>query len=154
MEKENSPELTRRNFITKFVMSGGLIAGAVLLLRNSLSFIFPKIEPPPLRKLLIGKVGDLQPGQAQEIPFGESTLFLINTKDGYKVFSSVCTHLGCKINWESYRSRFFCPCHKGIFNESGEVVEGPPPRPLDEFKVEIDKNLIYMWIEEKRGGLS
>ncbi|HMN17384.1 MAG TPA: Rieske (2Fe-2S) protein [Ignavibacteriaceae bacterium] len=148
-EKEIPQSKSRRKFLSRFLMSGGLLASSVLLLRHGIDYIFPSMDAPPLRKMLIGRVEDLKIGEAKEVHVGESILYLVKNEDGYKVFSSVCTHLGCKVNWESYRNRFYCPCHKGIFDSNGNVIEGPPPRPLDEFKVEVDKNLVYMWIEEK-----
>lgn len=148
-EKSDLPNQSRRNFLGKLFMSGGLLASSVLIIRHGIDYIFPSMESPPLKKMLIGRVDELKVGEAKEAQVGESTLYLIKNEEGYKVFSSVCTHLGCKVNWEVHRSRFYCPCHKGIFDAQGNVVEGPPTRPLDEFKVEVDKNLVYMWIEKK-----
>ena len=31
------------------------------------------------------------------------------------------------------RQRFICPCHGGVYGFNGEVVGGPPVRPLDRF---------------------
>jgi Rieske Fe-S protein len=153
MDKEdNQHSKSRRNFISKLLMGGGLFASSVILLKNGIDYLFPSIGNPPLRKLLVGRIGDIKIGEAKEVQIGESTLYLIKNEEGFQVFSSVCTHLGCKVNWEPYRKRFYCPCHKGIFDSKGNVVEGPPPRPLDEFKVEVEDNLIYMWIEEKSKG--
>jgi len=150
--KDNAPDKSRRDFITKLIMGGGLIASSGLLLRNGLDYLFPDSDAKPLRKLLVGRVDEIKTGEAKEFKIGNDSLFLIKNEEGYKVFSAVCTHLGCKINWEAHRNRFYCPCHKGIFDANGNVVEGPPPRALDEFKVEIDKNLVYMWIKDNRGG--
>ncbi|HEX6021627.1 MAG TPA: ubiquinol-cytochrome c reductase iron-sulfur subunit [Solirubrobacter sp.] len=49
------------------------------------------------------------------------------------VISSRCMHLGCPVRWTSAASRFICPCHGGVYGFSGEVVGGPPVRPLDRF---------------------
>lgn len=141
---------SRREFLGKLFMGGGLLASAVLLIRHGLAYIFPKMEPPIIRKLLVGRVGELAAGQAKEFQLGGQTLFLVNTENGYKVFSGICPHLGCKVKWESYNDRFFCPCHKGVFAADGDVLAGPPPRPLDEFRVEIEDPLIYMYIEQSR----
>jgi Rieske Fe-S protein len=147
--KDNPPDSSRRNFLTKLFMGGGLLGSSVLLIKYGINYIFPSMEEPPLRKLLVGRVDEIKTGEAKEFQVGEESLFLIKTEEGYKVFSSVCTHLGCKISWEAHRNRFYCPCHKGIFDAKGNVVEGPPPRPLDGYKVEVDKNLVYMWIADK-----
>jgi len=53
-------------------------------------------------------------------------------KDGadYVVLSTVCTHLGCGVNWLAAEKKFFCPCHNGEFNADGSVKAGPPRKPL------------------------
>ena len=44
--------------------------------------------------------------------------------------SAVCTHLGCNVRWRREESRFACPCHAGFYDPNGDVISGPPPRPL------------------------
>ena len=83
---------------------------------------------------------------------GGKPVFVVRLEEGYKVFSGVCTHLGCIVRWEENKSRFYCPCHQGIFNKQGEVTGGPPPRPLDEYQVELDNNLVFIKVEDKLEG--
>ncbi|MBE2317011.1 Rieske (2Fe-2S) protein [Solirubrobacter sp. CPCC 204708] len=47
--------------------------------------------------------------------------------------SSRCMHLGCPVRWTGAADRFICPCHGGVYGFNGEVVGGPPVRPLDRF---------------------
>jgi Rieske Fe-S protein len=59
------------------------------------------------------------------------TVFLV--WDGAKqvrALSATCTHLGCQVQWDTKASRFRCPCHGGVYDATGKVVGGPPPRPL------------------------
>ncbi len=59
-----------------------------------------------------------------------------------RVFSDVCTHLGCRVTWHPDQEHYISPCHDGHFDILGGVVSGPPPRPLDEFTTKIkDGNL-------------
>ena len=155
MEKKDESNLdSRRDFLSKLVMGGGLVASAVLALRNGLAFIFPKEVKAQPRKLLVGRTHELGLGEAKEFSIGDNDLFLVNTNDGYKVYSAACTHLGCKIKWESHRNRFFCACHKGYFDANGDVIGGPPPRALDEYTVEIKKSLVYMWMNDDKEELA
>jgi len=149
----NDKKKSRREFISKSLFGGGLLASAGVILHHGIKFIFPEEKEKRSRKLLVGRVDELKIGEAKEVNIGDRSLFLVHTNDGYKVLSAICTHLGCKIKWEGHRDRFYCACHQGIFSPSGDVVSGPPPEPLEEFKVEIDKNLVYMWIEETTGGI-
>lgn len=67
------------------------------------------------------------------------TVFLVwNGDRGVKVFSATCTHLGCQVLWDEAAKKFKCPCHGGVYGASGEVLEGPPPRPLDTIEARVD----------------
>jgi Rieske Fe-S protein len=66
------------------------------------------------------------------------TVFLIREGDNVKALSATCTHLGCQVRWEKEKQRFLCPCHGGVYDAHGRVLEGPPPRPLDTIDVRVD----------------
>lgn len=76
---------------------------------------------------------------------GDANTLVVNV-DGelIRAFTSVCTHAGCSTNWQFNGSRFTCTCHNSQFNTSGEVVQGPANRDLDEFSVEIDGNEVII----------
>jgi menaquinol-cytochrome c reductase iron-sulfur subunit len=66
------------------------------------------------------------------------------------ILSSRCTHLGCSVNWHADANEFICPCHDAKFSPEGKVLDGPPPRPLDQysdFKVDADGNLLIFFKE-------
>ena len=68
-----------------------------------------------------------------------STVFVVWDGDQtVHAFSATCTHLGCQVRWDADTTRFRCPCHGGVFDAQGNVVEGPPPRPLDPVEVRIE----------------
>jgi len=61
---------------------------------------------------------------------------VVNTGDGYRAVSAVCTHLGCVVKWRTARRQFFCPYHGGRFDLEGQLLGGPAPRPLAKLEVE------------------
>ena len=67
------------------------------------------------------------------------------------VISNICTHLGCRVSWHSELQHYVSPCHNGHFDMIGNVISGPPPRPLDEFVTKIeDGNLVIQYPPYKR----
>ena len=66
------------------------------------------------------------------------------------ILSSRCTHLGCSVNWHADANEFICPCHDAKFSKEGKVLDGPPPKPLNQysdFKVDGDGNLLIYYKE-------
>lgn len=84
--------------------------------------------------------------QAGWIVNEEELTFYVITDDGreFSAISNVCTHLGCRVRWVSDREEFFCPCHNAVFDKNGNVVEGPPPRPLDRYEVKEEEGQIFV----------
>lgn len=64
---------------------------------------------------------------------------VVKSNERIKIFSSKCTHLGCRIN-NSLNDVFICPCHGSKFNSDGEVLKGPALKKLNELKYRIDKS--------------
>jgi menaquinol-cytochrome c reductase iron-sulfur subunit len=66
------------------------------------------------------------------------------------ILNSRCTHLACNINWSEADGVYLCPCHDAKFSRLGEVLDGPPPRPLDtyaEFRVTEEGGLEIFYKE-------
>jgi Rieske Fe-S protein len=62
----------------------------------------------------------------------------------YEALSSRCTHRGCVVAYASAQHEFVCPCHGGVYNDSGVNISGPPPSPLPSLatKVNTKKHLL------------
>jgi nitrite reductase/ring-hydroxylating ferredoxin subunit len=70
---------------------------------------------------------------------GESRDFL--------ALSSTCPHLGCQVRWEAQASRFFCPCHNGVFDPSGKATGGPPAdagQSLARYDLKLEGGLLFI----------
>lgn len=65
-----------------------------------------------------------------------------------KVFSNVCTHLSCRVTWSEEEEAYICPCHDASFSKVGEVIHGPPPRPLDEYQTKVEDGTLFIYLLE------
>ncbi|MBI3271202.1 MAG: Rieske (2Fe-2S) protein [Planctomycetes bacterium] len=75
------------------------------------------------------------------------TLWLTIAAQGAVVaMSSECTHMGCNVAWEGERGRFRCPCHGGEYDGQGQVLAGPPLRPLDRLAVEERDGAVWVQV--------
>ena len=75
----------------------------------------------------------------KDLMIGPTPVIIINARDkGFLAFSKVCTHLGCLVKYDKDRQLFICPCHAGVFDLEGNVISGPPPRPLPKFSVRVE----------------
>jgi Rieske Fe-S protein len=72
-------------------------------------------------------------------PTEKDSAILVRAADGqYFAFGQKCTHLSCPVYFEQQRGRLECPCHEGGFDVvTGNVLYGPPPRPLDRIELEV-----------------
>lgn len=78
----------------------------------------------------------------------QSTVFVAKDEaDRLCVLSATCTHLGCGVRWDAGRKRFLCPCHGGVYDATGKVLDGPPPRPLDRLETRFEEGVLFV-----RGG--
>ena len=68
---------------------------------------------------------------------GKPAVVIQVTPGNFVALSAVCTHLGCVVAWKVQEQEFLCPCHGGRFSAEGKVLQGPPPRPLETFAVEL-----------------
>ena len=68
----------------------------------------------------------------------QTVIFIDREGSGYRAFSSTCSHLGCRVRWDSEKKQYLCPCHGGVYDREGRVVAGPPPRPLERLTVRVN----------------
>lgn len=69
-----------------------------------------------------------------------------NSED-FIALSSVCPHLGCQVHWETNNDRFFCPCHNGAFDKSGQPLSGPPKdsnAALPRYRLVVENGLLFI----------
>jgi len=102
---------------------------------------------PPLRK--IASLAALPVGGIVQFDYpGEhDSCILVRIgagPDDVVAYGQKCTHLSCAVIPQLDKGRIHCPCHEGHFNlATGEVLAGPPPRPLPRILLERRGDDIY-----------
>lgn len=130
MENINdSRKITRRQFLTltASIPLGLAVVSPLTLLAGTLNP--PQSLRPAPPKMAVIKETDIQ-DKPVEFVYDGSPALLFKREGEIQAFSRVCTHLGCIVSWNAEAQQFECPCHGGIYNASGDVVKGPPPKPL------------------------
>ncbi len=127
--------ISRRRFLAyAWIGAAAIVVGELIF--GTLAFLWPRRKGPKVETVFVaGKVSDFKVGQVT--PFRKERAFILRTEGGFLAISGVCTHLHCIVNWNEVLKKFECPCHGAKFNQTGEVLEGPPPRPLDLYKVQV-----------------
>lgn len=144
-ERDEEGQVTRREFCNfLFLTSGALFLGAAGFAGKS---VYDAQFEPQFAPLKIEGAVELQPGTALNFryPNEDETAILVRTKDGsYYAYGQKCTHLACPVYYAKEANRLECPCHEGGFDvQTGNVLYGPPPRPLDKIEVEVRGNEVW-----------
>ena len=140
----------RRNLLSAMSILLGLGVSA-LVAAPVLGFLFaPFVRPKPRLWRAVGPLDQFKVGETVEVKFdisnplpwdgflAQTSAWLRRESEGYLVaFSVNCTHLGCPLRWEKNAELFLCPCHGGVYDTSGNVVAGPPPRALVRYPVRV-----------------
>jgi cytochrome b6-f complex iron-sulfur subunit len=115
------------------------------------SFVYPLVRfLSPARgkadaKQIALKKSEIPVGTAKEIPLNNIPAIIINRPEkGFVALSRVCTHLGCLVEYDKMQNKLICPCHGALFDLEGNVVSGPPPRPLSKFPIRVESDSILI----------
>jgi cytochrome b6-f complex iron-sulfur subunit len=137
--------MDRRKFVNLF-LGGSLLATVASFLYPVIRYLIPPRQAESLAKrVLAARVGDLAPNSAKLFRFGSSPALLINTAEGeLRSLTAVCTHLTCTVRYDGETATIYCPCHNGRFDLAGNVLSGPPPRPLEVYEVEVAGSDIFV----------
>lgn len=134
---------TRRGWLLACL--GGLMAATVaVLLYPVVRFLRPRPQTSSgaLEVVAPKHVNDLPhdaKGQwATLFDFGGKPCLVVHTADGQtRAFNAICTHLDCTVEFRAEQGDIFCNCHNGVYDANGRNISGPPPRPLETYKVTL-----------------
>lgn len=161
---EDVGAVTRRQFLNRAYL-GAFAVGMVNFGLASLDFLWPRLRGGLGGKITVNVpgVGDGADAIKQfltsgrEPAFNSDGRFFVMTFEGdpkkaenvpgYRQANTLatglvalfrkCPHLGCSVPWCAPSKWFECPCHGSKYSINGEYRDGPAPRGLDRFRVDI-----------------
>jgi len=148
MNTEHTPvplDEGKRDFL-KYVLGGGVVAWLASVVYPLISYLRPPQQPEvEVKSVKAGPVSALEKDSGTIVRFGNKPVILIRAADGsLKAFSATCTHLDCTVQYRKDLGVIWCACHNGRYDLTGRNIAGPPPRPLDEYRVTVQEGEIHI----------
>jgi len=156
--EEEKDQLSRRNFLAIATGAIGGLIGIVMAIPAVAYIIGPALQKKtsenwvrlgPTSKVELGNPSlfkaTVQSQTGWIVTEDEVSVYIL-TEDGreYIALSNICTHLGCRVRWIADQNQYFCPCHNAIFDKTGLVLSGPPPKPLDRYETKVEDDQLYV----------
>ena len=134
---------TRRKWLL-ISLQAGVVATLAAMLYPVARFLRPRLATTSGAQETVApyRVDQLRPDADGRWPtpfnFDDKPCLLVLTKDSeVRAFNAVCTHTDCTVEYLPDKGVIFCACHNGAYNLEGRNISGPPPRPLEEYKVTL-----------------
>lgn len=142
---ENGPQVGGGEALERRTALGWLIKGFLSLwalgaAAVGISFLKAPEEGkrPSEGQIRCGSFSGMAVGEARFVRHGSDPVFVVRVSDTQVLaLPAVCTHLRCVLKWSPPTQTFLCPCHNGAFDRNGNVLSGPPTRPLAPYRAEI-----------------
>ncbi len=133
-------DLGSRRRVIHLMLSTGFGAMLLSIAYPILKFLIPPriAEPGAASVEVPWKAGELKANSGRIFKFGNQPGILMRTPAGeLRAFTAVCTHLACTVQYREDMQMIWCACHNGHYDLFGKNVAGPPPRPLEAYKVQV-----------------
>jgi cytochrome b6-f complex iron-sulfur subunit len=141
-----NPQEDRRTFLSQ-LLTGSLLVSLIGVLGTVIAYLFPperRVFNPARRRMRVARTDEIPLGKGKQVLFDGEPVWVLHLKGGWSAFSAICTHQGCIVHWDEKRRTLTCPCHAGVFDANGNVLSGPPPRPLKRFRVALVRDELYL----------
>lgn len=140
---EEDDFVTRRDLL-HFLVAG---SGVIFLATGALAILGHLPKGPDVKAVSVAQVDELAENEWKVFDFPDQYAqgIIINLPGkGLVAYSDVCTHLSCAVLYDETTHKLHCPCHEGYFDPAtGNVLAGPPTRPLPLIQLAIQNGTIY-----------
>jgi cytochrome b6-f complex iron-sulfur subunit len=146
MSAANETHAVSRRGVLTWLLGTSLGATMIAALYPVFRFVIPpEVGEAPVNRVLAGKLSELPANSGKIFRFGSRPGILVRTSDGtLRAFSAVCTHLNCTVQYRPDFQNIWCACHNGVYDLQGKNISGPPPRPLEAYKVDTSGDDVYV----------
>lgn len=142
--------VTRRDTL-RFLVAG---SGALFVATSALAAVGSLRATPGESAVPVARVGELAENEWRVFNFPDQYAqgIVVNLPNkGLVAYSDVCTHLSCAVLYQPDALKFHCPCHEGYFDAyTGDVLAGPPTRPLALIELRVRDGVVYAVREVER----
>ena len=137
---------TSKRYFLKYILGGGLLAWAASIVYPLFAYLKPpKQAEVEVSSVKVGKLSAIEKDSGTIVRFGNKPVILLRTAGGeLKAFSATCTHLDCTVQYRKDFGVIWCACHNGKYDFNGKNIAGPPPRPLDEYRVVVQGDEVFV----------
>ena len=135
----SQPDAIKRRTFLDSVLGLGFVSTAVSFAYPLWRYLIPPAAAEPATNSVVaGKVTEFKANSGAVVKFGAKPAIVVRTPEGeFRAFSAVCSHLQCTVQYKADTSQIWCACHNGLYDLAGNVVSGPPPRPLEGLSVNL-----------------
>jgi len=137
--------MNRRGFVS-LLLGGGILGWLGSVLYPIMAYLNPpKVAEANVQTVKAGNASEFPKNTAQIVKFGRKPVILIKTDRGdFCAFAATCTHLDCIVQYRGDLKQIWCACHNGLYDLKGRNISGPPPRPLEEYAVNVIEDEIHI----------
>ena len=151
IEQKKAAHVSRREFAKYLgLLSGALAIGNGGIVIKSLYFPAEALKGEHFvcnqAEVPVGEMFQFSIEGSEVIPY-----ILIHLEENeWRAYEQKCTHLACAVRYRADLGKIECPCHKGYFNpHTGDVLQGPPPRPLPQLAVVLKGDRVFVKAKEQ-----
>ncbi len=158
----SSNRISRRDFVKVVTVALGSIMGAAMGIPVIGYLIDPALKTQTSEAWIpLGPLENFPIGAPKAFSFTRSSIngwektvssfggfILRKSETELLALSNRCTHLSCSVSWDDGNKNYSCPCHAAHFDAEGEVVDGPPPHPLDQYETKIEEGDLFIFFQK------
>ena len=165
MAQKHEDQVSRRRFLGYIVGGIGALVSAAVAVPVIGYFLSPAFKKTQSLVTPIGRASDIPVGEPTRITYehrvrdgwyittlSKDTWVVTTDGQNFVAYDPRCTHLNCPYYWDDQKNEFLCPCHGGRFDINGNVIGGPPPRPLDRLGLEVQQGELILTGTSTRPG--